>query len=175
MASAAEPVTSETTSPRSSRAIEIAAAAVALAVCVVYVALAAQIDLRREPTAGQMDARTWPVVLGVAGVVVSIVMLAIAVARPAPVRADLESAAPRGLLRVVLTVAISGAFVAAWSFSSVIVAGYRIQLFPIVASLYLFVLLLLFGQRRWIGLVVYPIALTGFIYLLFGVLLRIPL
>ena len=36
-------------------------------------------------------------------------------------------------------------------------------------------LMLLFGQRRWLGLVLYPIAVTVFIYVLFGMLLRVPL
>ena len=53
--------------------------------------------------------------------------------------------------------------------------GYRIELFPIVTALFMASLMLLFGQRRWLGLVLYPIAVTVFIYVLFGMLLRVPL
>ena len=47
--------------------------------------------------------------------------------------------------------------------------------FPIVTALFMASLMLLFGQRRWLGLVLYPIAVTVFIYVLFGMLLRVPL
>ena len=66
-------------------------------------------------------------------------------------------------------------FIFAWSFSSMVLFGYRVQMFPVAAALYLFVLMWVFGQRRWVGLVVYPLAVTAFIYVLFGMLLRIPL
>ena len=167
--------TDEAARPRPSRALEITAAAVAVAFTAGYLGLATQIALRDESAVAAMDARTWPTVLGVAGLSVSIVLLVIAVARPAPRRDDLESVATGGPLRVMLTVVISGAFVAAWSAQSVILAGYRIQLFPIIAALYLLSLLLLFGHRRWIGLIAYPVGLTAFIYILFGIVLRIPL
>ena len=39
----------------------------------------------------------------------------------------------------------------------------------------MFALLLVYGQRRWLGLVIYPLAVTAFIYVMFGMLLRIPL
>jgi len=39
----------------------------------------------------------------------------------------------------------------------------------------MFVLLLLYGLRSRIGLIIYPLAVTAFIYVLFGMLLRIPL
>ena len=39
----------------------------------------------------------------------------------------------------------------------------------------LFLLMLVYGHRRWVGLIVYPVAVTALIYVLFGMLLRIPL
>ncbi|WP_456284417.1 tripartite tricarboxylate transporter TctB family protein [Microbacterium sp. JZ101] len=162
------------TTPRPSRALEIAFAGTALVFCVVYFALGLQIELRRE-VPGQMDARTWPLVLGVLGIVVSLVLVAIAITRPPSTRSDLERVAVGGPLRVVLTLLVSGGFLALWSFSDVIAFGYRIQLFPIAAAIYLLALLLLFGQRRLIGLIVYPVAVTAFVYVVFGLLLRIPL
>ncbi|GAA4194568.1 hypothetical protein GCM10022219_17990 [Microbacterium oryzae] len=160
--------------PRPSRALEVAFAVLALAGSAVYLALATQIELRRE-SAGGMDARSWPIVLGVAAVAVAIALLAIAVTRPPATRDDLERVSPGGWLRATLALVVSAAFIALWSVGDVIAFGYRIELFPIVAALYLFVLMLVFGQRRWIGLIVYPLAITAFIYVVFGMLLRIPL
>lgn len=174
MSTAVDAQTGADAAPRPSRPLEIGFALAALAFCLAYLILGTQIELRRE-SAGGMDARTWPLVLGVAGVAVSIVLLAAAIARPPAARDELERVAAGGFVRVVLTLVISAAFVLIWSFSPVIAFGYRIELFPIAAAAYLLALLLLYGQRRWIGLVVYPVALTAFIYVVFGLLLRIPL
>lgn len=172
---AAEAGTDEARSPRPSRALEIVAASVAVAFCAGYLALALRIPLRDESGVAAMDARTWPTVLGVAGLAVALVLLVVAVTRPAPTRDDLERISRGGPLRVILTIAVSAAFVAAWGVQSIIMLGYRIQLFPVIAAVYLFALLLLFGHRRWIGLIAYPVGLTAFIYVLFGIVLRIPL
>lgn len=175
MSAAAETETGRAGSPRPSRALEIVAAAVAVAFAASYLAIATQIPLRNEDVAAAMTARTWPTVLGVAGVAVAILLLVVAITRPAPTREDLDAVSKGGPLRVALTVAISVAFVALWGLQSVIMFGYRIQLFPVIAALYLAALLWLFGHRRWIGFVAYPIGLTAFIYVLFGIVLRIPL
>ena len=174
MTANAEPTTGGVLKPRPSRALEIVAAIIAVAFCAGYLALATRIELRQE-TADAIDARTWPTILGIAGLAASIVWLGIAIARPAPHRDDLERISRGGPLRVVLVVILTAAFIAVWGLGDVIVAGYRIQLFPIVAAVYLIALMLVFGHRRWAGLVAYPILLTAFIYGLFGMLLRIPL
>ncbi|MGO1838542.1 MAG: tripartite tricarboxylate transporter TctB family protein [Microbacterium gubbeenense] len=165
----------EATSPRPSRALEIIAAAIATAFMAGYLVMATQIPLRTEGVGAAMTARTWPSVLGVSGLIVAIILLVVAVTRPVPVRSDIERISAGGPLRVVLTIVISAVFVALWSVQSIIMAGYRIQLFPIVAALYLFALLWVYGHRGWIGLIAYPVGLTAFIYILFGIVLRIPL
>ncbi|GAA1540459.1 hypothetical protein HD600_001027 [Microbacterium ginsengiterrae] len=159
----------------SSRPLEIAFGAVALAITAGYLALSTQIDLRREAAPGQIDARFWPLVLGVTGVVVAIAILAIAITRPAPGRDDLERIQPGGVVRVIATIAIAGVFIAVWSLGSVIVFGYRIEVFPIAAALLMAALMLVYGHRRWLSLVIYTVAVTAFIYVVFGMLLRIPL
>jgi len=161
--------------PRPSRALEVSFAVIALAVCVTYLTLGTQIDLRQEAAPGQIDARFWPLVLGTIGIAVSVALLVIAIVRPPANRDDLERIQQGGVLRVAVTCALTLGYVALWSVSSVVALGYRIELFPFVTAIYMFVLLLLYGLRNWIGLIVYPLAVTGFIYVLFGMLLRIPL
>ncbi|WP_404436424.1 tripartite tricarboxylate transporter TctB family protein [Microbacterium aerolatum] len=158
-----------------SRPLEIAFALVALAVTAGYLALSTQIALRREAAPGQIDARFWPMLLGVTGVVVAIAILVIAITRPAPGREDIERIQPGGVLRVVVTLVISGAFIALWSLGSVILFGYRIEVFPIATALLMAALMLVYGHRRWLSLIIYTVSVTAFVYVVFGMLLRIPL
>ena len=158
-----------------SRRLEIAFAIVALAFTAGYLFLTTQISLRREAAPGQIDARFWPLVIGITGVVIAIALLAIALTRPAPTREDLERIQPGGYLRVIATLAITGAFIAVWSLSTVILFGYRIEVFPVAAALLMAALMLLYGHRRWLSLIIYSASVTAFVYVVFGMLLRIPL
>lgn len=159
----------------SSRPLEVVFAVVALAFTSGYLYLATQIPLRREAAPGQIDARFWPLVIGVTGVVIAIALLAVAITRPAPTREDLERIQPGGYLRVIATLAIAGGFIALWSLGSVILFGYRIEVFPIAAAFLMAALMLLYGHRRWVSLVIYSASVTAFVYVVFGMLLRIPL
>lgn len=159
----------------SSRLLEIIFGVVSLAFATGYLVLSTQIHLRREAAPGQIDARFWPMVLAVTGVVVSIAILVIAITKSAPTRDDLERIQPGGVLRVILTLVISSVFVVVWSLGSLILFGYRIEIFPIAAALLMLALMLLYGHRRWLSLIVYTASLTAFIYVVFGMLLRIPL
>lgn len=158
-----------------SRPLEIAFGVVALAFTAGYLFLTTQIPLRREAAAGQIDARFWPMVIAVTGVVVALAVLAIALTRPAPTREDLERIQPGGYLRVILTLVITGAFIAVWSLGSVILFGYRIEVFPVAAAVLMAALMLLYGHRRWLSLIIYSVSVTAFVYVVFGILLRIPL
>ena len=71
--------------------------------------------------------------------------------------------------------AIACAFVALWSLGSVVLMGYRIEIFPIAAGLLMASLMLVYGHRRWLSLIIYTVAVTAFVYVVFGMLLRIPL
>lgn len=161
--------------PAPSRLMEIAFAAIALALCAVYLVLGTQIELRREAVAGQIDARFWPLMLGSLGVAAAVALLVYAITRPPATREDLERIRPGGMMRVAVTCVLTIGFVALWSVSAVVAFGYRIEVFPIITAVYMLVLLLLYGLRSWIALIVYPLAVTAFIYVLFGILLRIPL
>ena len=158
-----------------SRPLEIVFAAVALVVTAGYLYLSTRIPLRQEAAPGQIDARFWPLLLGTAGVAVSIVLLAGAITRPPQSRGDLERIRPGGVPRVVLTCVLTLGYVGLWTLGAVVAFGYRIELFPVITAVYLVLLMLLYGQRRWLGLVLYPLAVTAFIYALFGMLLRVPL
>ncbi len=162
-------------SARPSRPLEIAFAAIALAFSSGYLFLGTQIPLRREAAPGQIDARFWPMLIGVSAVVVAVCLLVVAITRPAQGREDLERIQAGGVRRVVVTLLISGAFVALWSVGSVVLFRYRIELFPIAAALLVAALMLVYGHRRWLSLVIYTVVLTAFIYVVFGLLLRIPL
>jgi hypothetical protein len=122
-----------------------------------------------------MDARFWPTVLGASAVAVAVVLLVVAISRPAPTREDVERIQPGGVLRVIATLAIVVAFVALWSLGAVIVFGYRIEVFPVAAGLLMASLMLVYGHRRWLSLLLYSVAVTAFVYVVFGMLLRIPL
>lgn len=158
-----------------SRPLEIAFAAVALAVAAGYLVLATQIPLRREAAAGQIDARFWPTVIGTTAVVIAVLLLVIAITRPAPGREDIERIQRGGVLRVAITLVISIAFIALWSLGSVILFGYRIEIFPVAAGLLMASLMLAYGHCRWLSLVIYSVVVTAFVYVVFGMLLRIPL
>jgi len=158
-----------------SRPLEIVFGAVALAFSSGYLFLATQIPLRREALPGQIDARFWPMVLAVTAVVVSLAILALAITRPTAGRDDLDRIQPGGMVRVIATLAIAGVFIAVWSLGSVILFGYRIEVFPIAAAVLMAALMLLYGHRRWLSLIIYSVSITAFVYVVFGLLLRIPL
>ncbi|MGM1018640.1 MAG: tripartite tricarboxylate transporter TctB family protein [Actinomycetota bacterium] len=158
-----------------SRPLEITFGVVSLLITSGYLALATQIALRREAAPGQIDARFWPTILGVAGVAAAIAILAFAIVRPAAERDDIERIQPGGILRVAATLVLTSAFIAVWSLGSVILFGYRIEVFPIAAAVLMAALMLVYGHRRWLSLVIYCVSLTAFIYVVFGMLLRIPL
>ena len=76
---------------------------------------------------------------------------------------------------MILTLAIVGAFIAAWSLSAVVLFGYRVEVFPIAAGLLMAALMLAYGHRRPVSLIIYSVTVTAFVYVVFGMLLRIPL
>lgn len=158
-----------------SRRLEILFAVIALAFTSGFLFLAVQIPLRREPMPGQMDARFWPTVLGTTAIALSIVLLVIAITRPAPTREDIERIQPGGVWRMALTLVIACAFIGLWSLGAVVMFGYRVEVFPIATGLLMAALMLVYGHRRWLSLIIYSVSVTAFVYVVFGMLLRIPL
>ena len=158
-----------------SRRLEIVAAAIALVFMAVYLVLVLQIDLRRETGAGQINARSWPTILGVLGVLIALWRLVYVFVRPPAERDDLEKLQTGGRRRLVSTIVLTVIYLALWQVRSVVAFGYNIELFVFITPVFLFGLLYVYGARSWKTLVFFPIITTAFIYVLFGMLLRIPL
>lgn len=148
---------------RPSRRMEITCAAIAVAGSGVLLLLARAIEVRQE-TDG-IDPRSWPELLGLGGLVLGLLLLVVSFVRPPFDRDDLEPATRQGWFRVVLAIVLSVAFVLLWPVLGFLVAT------PVflVAATYLF------GGRGWKTLVLFPVLMTGFIYLLFHTLLKVPL
>lgn len=158
-AGATDPLVAE----RPSRPLEIAVAAVALSLGILGWILAQNLVVRTET--GGIDPRWWPTVLSVSSMVLSALLLAVAVFRPPFDRSDLERATRAGWTKLAAALAIAIAYVALWQ-----LLGYLIA-----TALFLAALVFTFGGRRWPSLVAYPIVTTGFTYLLFHTLLKVPL
>jgi hypothetical protein len=150
-------------SPRPSRRLEVACAVVALALSLGLLAAARGVDVRTET--GGIDPRWWPQLLGMAGTALSVALLATALLRPPFPREDLMTATPTGLRRLVLTLLACAALVVVWPLVG----------FAPAALVFVVALTALFGGRGWRTLLLFPALLTGFLYVLFAVLLEVPL
>ncbi|WP_430593090.1 tripartite tricarboxylate transporter TctB family protein [Humidisolicoccus flavus] len=165
--------------PAASRRLEIIVALSSLVFMSAMLALSFAIELRREPAPGQMDARFWPTMLAAVGVFVSVWRVIVAFVGTPDERDDLERIQPGGPRRLALTLLVTAGYVALWNVQSVVLFGYRIQLFLFITALFLAILMFIYGWKSWKdswkGLVIYPILTSIGIYYLFGTLLRIPL
>ena len=161
--------------PEPSRRMEVAVAAVAVVLMAVVYLLARDIELRREVGPGQIDARFWPEVLALTGLGLAVWRLVVAVVAAPDLREDSERIQPGGVRRVVVTVLAVVAFVALWNQRTVTALGYRTELFPILTLVLLVGLVWLYGGRGVRSLVVFPVVMTAGIYVVFHLLLRIPL
>lgn len=165
----------EDESPAPSKTLEITVAAVCLVLAAAFLVLALQIEVRREAAPGQIDARFWPSVIGWIAVALAGARLVVACSTQPDARDDLERVGSGGPARLGVTVALTLVYLLVWNVDHVIVAGYRYEVFPVATVALLGALLFVYGHRGWKGLIIFPLATTAFIYLLFGELLRIPL
>ncbi|EHR60550.1 tripartite tricarboxylate transporter TctB family protein [Saccharomonospora cyanea] len=149
------------TAPRS-RPLEIVCASLAVAGTGALVLLARAIELRRET--GGIDPRWWPQVLGLVGLALAVLLLLVALVRP-PAQRDVEPATRPGWIRLGAAVSLAVVFVVLWP-----VAG-----FLPTAPVFLCAATYLFGGRGWKSLVLYPVVLSGLVFLLFHTLLKVPL
>lgn len=161
--------------PAASRRTEIVIALVAIAFMAAAIVLAQGIELRREPSGGQIGARFWPSLLAIVGLALAIWRLVVAIVGTPDDRSDQEVVSAGGYRRLALTVLLSIGFIALWSVRSVVAFGFRFELFPVLCALFLLGLLWIYGGRGWKALVLFPTLLTAGIYVIFHVLLRIPL
>ncbi|OZM79582.1 tripartite tricarboxylate transporter TctB family protein [Pseudonocardia sp. MH-G8] len=152
-----------TTEARPSKRMEIASAAVALLGFALLVVQARGIELRAET--GGIDPRWWPQALGAAGALLSAVLLARAVLRAPADRDGVQEATSDGRVRTVLVVVLAGVYVLAWPLVG----------FAVVTPVFLLAATYLFGGRGWKTLLLFPVALSAVLYLLFHTVLKVPL
>ncbi len=107
----------------------------------------------------------WPQVLTGSGMVVSALLVVLAAIGKGAISDEVGPATRTGLLRVLGSAAVLIAFLTAWP-----VVG-----FYIAAPIAIVVLLLLFGVRSIRGIAIYLVLVMGLVYLLFTLLLRVPL
>lgn len=145
-----------------SRRLEVGSALGALVFLGALAFLARRIELRTET--GGIDPRWWPELLGTVGVVLAVALLVVSVVRPVS-REDLEASTRTGFVRVGITIALTVAYLVAWPLVGFLAA----------TPVFLLALTVVFGGRGWRVLLLFPVLLTAFIYLLFNTLLEVPL
>lgn len=146
-----------------SRALESIVAAVAVVASTVVLLLARDIDSRVD--SGGLSPDWWPLVLGGTGLALSVALLVVGIARPPAEREGVAVATREGWVRAGLVIALSVAFIQVWGEVG----------FVVPAIVYLAVVSVIFGVRSWKFLLLFPLGVTALIYVLFDLLLRVPL
>ncbi|WP_324650067.1 tripartite tricarboxylate transporter TctB family protein [Georgenia sp. H159] len=147
----------------SSRAFEAVVAAIAVVASVVVLLLSRGIESRVD--SGGLSPDWWPLVLGGTGLALSLALLVVALVRPTRERDGVDAATREGWIRAGLAIILSVIFIEVWAAIG----------FVIPAVVYLAVLALLFGVRSVKLLVLFPLGVTALIYVMFDLLLRVPL
>ncbi len=147
----------------SSRRLEIIIALIALGLSVLFLVLANHIELRQE-VAG-IGPRWWPQVLGISGIVISSALLLSVLFRPPFSRDEVESLTGQGLTRALAAAALSVGFILIWP-----TVGFEVS-----AVVFLVAVTSLFGGRGWRTLIIFPVVTVAFIYVLFHLVLKVPL
>lgn len=145
-----------------SRRLEVITALCALAASAGLVLLSRQITVRTET--GGIDPRWWPTLVGSLALALSVALLIVVLTRTMP-RDDIEPTSKAGWARVAVTVTAAVAYTFLWPAIGYVPA----------TLLVLIILTAAFGARNWKVLVLFPVGLTAFLYLLFGTLLKVPL
>ena len=158
-----EPPAEAPPAPSPSKAMEVGVALVAGALSLAVLVGARGIELRTET--GGIDPRWWPELLGTAGLVLSVVLAATALATKAPERDDLQAGTRAGAVRLAALAALAVAYCLLWP---------TVTFVPSTIA-FLVATTALLGGRRWPSLVVFPVALALFLYAMFALLLEVPL
>ena len=140
--------------------ITIALTAVALTGSVLLLANA--IELRLELPG--LTPRSWPTFLGALGLGLSLILLITALVKALGPN-DNESTTRAGWIKLLLAVAATIAFIVVWPLTAFVVAA------PVFVS----AVTAIGGGRGIRALVIYPVVMTGALYAMFNLLLRVPL
>lgn len=146
-----------------SRTLDLIIGGVTLAASVMFVILSLGISSRVD--AGGFAPREWPLLLSCLAVFLSLWILVGAFLGEPWDRDDLEAAWRPGWTNLVGTAVVVILYVLAWD-----AFGYLIP-----TALFLAALLLIYGVRRPLPLILFPVAVTGGIHLVFHEILRVPL
>ncbi|WP_051298092.1 tripartite tricarboxylate transporter TctB family protein [Brevibacterium album] len=112
----------------------------------------------------QFSPRWWPQLSGAAMILFSLAAAFKDGLRPAASGGEVEAGSRAGTVRIALVFAAVAAYGAAW-----LVFDFRL-----VTALLLAALVAIGGGRGWKGLVLFPLIVTLVLWLLFGLLLRVP-
>lgn len=146
-----------------SRALEVGIAVVCIAISVVVLILSYRIELRVEQPG--VNPRTWPQILSMLSLGLSFILLIASLTGKPPARDDLDQPTRSGWFKLLLTVGSSIVFIVLWP-----IVG-----FLITTPLFIAATTAISGGRGLRALVAYPIVITGGLYALFNLLLRVPL
>lgn len=143
-----------------SRARELGAAAVVLATGIGVLLASSTIVAAHE---SELGPQWWPTVLGVALIVGAVALGALGLTRPSAL--EEEPASGHGIARLIAVIALIVGYGAAWyQLHFLVVTG------PLIAGL-----VYVTGGRGVRALVVFPAVTTVLLYVIFGLLLRVPL
>ncbi|GAA1157914.1 tripartite tricarboxylate transporter TctB family protein [Nesterenkonia sandarakina] len=112
---------------------------------------------------GQFSPRWWPQVSGAAIILFSLAAAVRALPADAPME-ELEARQPGGVGRILASLGAVAAYGALWHW-----LDFRIVTVLLVAGL-----VAISGGRGWAGLVVFPVVVTTVLWVLFSLLLRVP-
>jgi putative tricarboxylic transport membrane protein len=146
-------------------------------VLVALLALLVTTRIRSSVAAEEPGAAAWPTALAVGLAILGVLMLArpvvaglhlgrrTATSGPGSAVAGVDPVTPGGVRRVVFTVAAVAGYGLAWHW-----LDFRVCTVAFVAAV-----AAIGGARGWRALIAFPVLLTGLLWMLFGVLLEVPL
>lgn len=146
---------------QSTRLREILIGAGVVAVGAAVLLLAQQ--LPAEAANGEFGSRWWPSLIGGAIILLGIAVAVVGALRPPP--RDCEEPGATGIWQLLAILGLIVAYGIAWRFAH----------FLVVTPLLVLGIMALLGGRGWRSLVLVPVVVTGALYGVFGLLLRVPL
>lgn len=150
--------------PTPSKRFEIGIAGVLVVLSVAGIVGSRMISVPDESVT--IGPRWWPTILSSVSLALSLLLAGVTVVRPPIDRDDIETTTRDGWYRFVATAVLALLFIAAWKYA---------VSFLVPCAILLAALLWIYGSRRWKPLVFFPIGMTAAIFVLFQLLLKVPL
>ncbi|UCR90297.1 tripartite tricarboxylate transporter TctB family protein [Mycetocola spongiae] len=112
-----------------------------------------------------LSPRWWPQMLGILLTLLSIGVTIKEVVAPGAPDSDIEEPTRLGVIRVISFLATIAVYGVLWYFIA----------FPIATFILFAAMVWVLGERGWKALLLFPAVATGVLYVLFGLLLKVPL